>query len=122
MYHSARAVQRFRQCHNLYMALQTPGIQGICTAVWHWSSDELVISEDKSPLCRGNLVINSTVLYRSECIISYTAPSAVQYTNIALAAVLCSIAQVLAAETAMTPPHRSLKFFYSLTCKSQLRP
>ena len=50
-----------------------------------------------------------------------------QYTGIALAAVLFSNAQVPAAETAATPhliggetPHRSLKFFYSLTCKGQL--
>ena len=47
-----------------------------------------------------------------------------QYTDIALAAVLCSNAQVPAAETTTTPhliggkvPHRSLEFFYSLTCK-----
>ena len=50
-----------------------------------------------------------------------------QYTDIAQAAVLCSISQVPAAETAMTPhliggkaPHRSLEFFHSLTGKSQL--
>ena len=50
-----------------------------------------------------------------------------QYTDIALAAVLCNNVQVPGAETAMTPhliggktPHRSLKFFYSLTSKGRL--
>ena len=50
-----------------------------------------------------------------------------QYTDIALAAVLYSNAQVPAAEITMTPhliggktPHRSLEFFHSLTCKGQL--
>ena len=50
-----------------------------------------------------------------------------QYTDIALAAVLCSIAQVLVAKTTTTPHliggktlHRSLEFFYSLTCKGRL--
>ena len=50
-----------------------------------------------------------------------------QYTDIALAAVLCINAQVPAAETPTTPhliggetPHRSLEFFYSLTCKGRL--
>ena len=89
MYHSAWAVQRGRQCHNLYMALLWPD--------------------------------------RSECIISYNTSTTVQYTDIALVAVLCSIAQVPAAKTAMTPhliggerPHRSLEFFYSMTCKGRL--
>ena len=47
-----------------------------------------------------------------------------QYTDIALAAVLCSNSQVPAAETTTTlhlidgkTPHRSLEFFYSLICK-----
>ena len=47
--------------------------------------------------------------------------------QIALATVLCSNAQVPAAETTTTPhliggktPHRSLKFFYSLTRKGRL--
>ena len=64
---------------------------------------------------------------RNECIISYNAPTAVQYTDIALAAVLCSIAQVLVAKTTTTPHliggktlHRSLEFFYSLTCRGRL--
>ena len=59
--------------------------------------------------------------------ISYNAPTAVQYTDIALAAVLCSIAQVPVAKTTTTPHliggktlHRSLEFFYSLTCKGRL--
>ena len=50
-----------------------------------------------------------------------------QYTDIALAAVLCSIAQVPVAKTTTTPHliggktlHRSLEFFYSLTCKGRL--
>ena len=50
-----------------------------------------------------------------------------QYTDIALAAVLCSIAQVPMVKTTMTPHliggktlHRSLEFFYSLTCKGRL--
>ena len=53
--------------------------------------------------------------------------TAVQYTDIALAAVLCSIAQVPVAKTTTTPHliggktlHRSLEFFYSLTCKGRL--
>ena len=55
------------------------------------------------------------------------APTTVQYTDIALAAVLCSIAQVPVAKTTTTPHliggrtlHRSLEFFYSLTCKGRL--
>ena len=50
-----------------------------------------------------------------------------QYTDIALAAVLCSIAQVPVVKTTTTPHliggrilHRSLEFFYSLTCKGRL--
>ena len=65
----------------------------------------------------------------NECIISYNAPTVVQYTDIALAVVLSSIEEVLAAETAMTPhliggktPYRSLEFFYSLTCKVDCGP
>ena len=47
--------------------------------------------------------------------------------DIALAAVLCSIAQVPVVKTTTTPHliggktlHRSLEFFYSLTCKGRL--
>ena len=101
MYHSAWAVQRYRQCHNLYIALLQTAASALrtgCGFVDH-----------------------------NECIISYNAPTAVQYTDIALAGVLCSIAQVPVAKTTTTPHliggktlHRSLEFFYNLTCKGRL--
>ena len=44
-----------------------------------------------------------TAADHNECIITYNTLTTVQYTDIVLAAVLCSIAQVLAADTTMTP-------------------
>ena len=69
-----------------------------------------------------NSVYTFAVLLCLFVIISYNTLTAVQYTDIALTAVLCSIAQVLMAKTTTIPHqiggktlHRSLEFFYSLT-------
>ena len=91
------------------------------------------------------IIVYGTVADCSECIATYNAlvvvlqtttsalyvimhqPQCNNYTDIALSAFLCSIGQVLATETTTTPHliggkrlYKSLEFFYSLACKSQL--
>ena len=74
------------------------------------------------PQCKKTAVQKDRSAKRPQC-----KKTAVQYTDIALAAVLCSIAQVPVAKTTTTPHliggktlHRSLEFFYNLTCKGRL--
>ena len=79
MYRSAWAVQRHRQLHNLYIALLQTTASAL-QLITHWVR-----------FCRPQQV-------------HYNALTAVQYTDIALAVVLCSIAQVPVAKT--TSPNR----------------